>query len=55
MLKKCETCLKSRPIVSENGIHKVCSLSQRAAMNCIMGKKNNYATLSKDNSKRSDI
>lgn len=28
---ECDTCLNSRPIVSENGIHYACCLSGRAA------------------------
>lgn len=47
-MDKCEKCLHSRPIISENGYHSVCCLSQRAAMNCIMGKKNHFVTLEKN-------
>ena len=38
-MNKCEGCLRSRPIVSENGIHNACCLSQKAALNCMLGKK----------------
>lgn len=47
-MDKCEKCLHSRPIVSENGYHAVCCLSQKKAMDCIMGKKNHFATLEKN-------
>lgn len=38
----CETCLNSRPVISENGFHRVCCLSDRASYNCIIGKKDRY-------------
>lgn len=44
-MKKCEQCLNSRLIISENGYHTVCCLSQKAATNCILGKKNQFITL----------
>jgi hypothetical protein len=47
-MKKCEECLRSRMIVSENGYHAVCCLSQKKAMDCIMGKKSYFVTLKKD-------
>ena len=50
-MKKCEECLHSRMIVSENGYHAVCCLSQRAAMNCMTNKKNHFVTLKKDSDK----
>lgn len=36
---KCDYCMNSRPIVSENGIHYACCLSSKAAMSCIVGDK----------------
>lgn len=42
-LNRCETCLNSRPIVSENGIHAACCLSGRAAIQCMTGQKDRYA------------
>lgn len=36
---KCDNCLNARRIISENGLHSVCSLSDRVAMNCLVGKK----------------
>ena len=32
---KCETCLNSRPIISENGIHYNCTFSEKRAIKCI--------------------
>ena len=39
---KCDRCLHTRLIVSENGIHPICTLSAKAAKNCLM---NNYSEL----------
>ena len=36
---KCDNCLNSRGVISENGLHSVCCLSDKKAMECIMGKK----------------
>lgn len=47
-MKECSKCLHSRLIISENGYHSVCCLSQKAAMDCMLGKKNHFATLEKD-------
>lgn len=47
-MKDCDKCLHSRPIISENGYHAVCCLSQKKAMDCMMGKKNHFVTLKKD-------
>ena len=41
-MSKCDNCLNSRPIVSENGMHSICTLSDKAAMNCITGKKDGF-------------
>lgn len=42
---KCDTCLNSRPVISENGMHNVCCLSSKAARDCILRKKDRYVTL----------
>lgn len=47
-MKDCEKCLHSRLIVSENGYHSVCCLSQKAATDCMIGKKSQFVTLEKD-------
>lgn len=36
---KCDNCLNARRIISENGLHSICCLSEKNAMDCIMGKK----------------
>ena len=41
-MDKCEKCLNRRMIVSENGYHFICSLSDIAARNCILGKKDHF-------------
>lgn len=47
-MQKCEKCLNSRLIVSENGYHAVCCLSQKKAMDCITGKKNHFVSVKED-------
>ena len=47
-MKECEKCLNSRMIISENGYHPICCLSQKKAIDCMMGKKSQFATLEKD-------
>ena len=32
----CEKCLNSRPVISENGIHFVCCLSSKKAVDCML-------------------
>lgn len=34
---KCDQCLNHRPVVSENGLHFVCSLPDRQAVLCFAG------------------
>lgn len=41
-LKKCGTCLNSRMIISENGLHPICCLSEKKAVACMFGKKDSY-------------
>lgn len=36
---KCDNCLNARRIISENGLHSVCCLSDRIAVDCFVGKK----------------
>ena len=36
---KCDNCLNSRRIISENGMHSICCLSEKLAVDCIIGKK----------------
>lgn len=39
---ECSMCLKSRPIISENGIHYICCMSSKKAMDCVLGIKNYF-------------
>lgn len=39
---KCDTCLNSRVIISENGCHAACTLSSVKATECMVGIKDNY-------------
>lgn len=41
-MNNCEKCLNTRLIVSENGYHHICTLSARAAKNCLLGKKDRF-------------
>lgn len=36
---KCNNCLNARVVISENGTHLLCCLSEKVAMDCIMEKK----------------
>lgn len=47
-MDQCKECLHSRLIISENGYHPVCCLSKKKAMDCLIGKKNWFATVKKD-------
>ena len=40
--RRCDVCLNSRAIVSEEDIHFVCGLSQKKALDCLMGVKDSY-------------
>ena len=39
---KCETCLYSRTVISENGYHCICALSDKKAVSCIMHDYKHY-------------
>lgn len=36
---KCDNCLNARRVISENGLHSICCLSEKVAMDCLMEKK----------------
>ena len=36
---KCDNCLNARRIISENGLHSICCLSEKNAMECLMEQK----------------
>ena len=37
--RKCDRCYNSRPVVSENGLHWVCTLKMKQAVDCLAGIK----------------
>lgn len=39
---KCEGCVHSRAVISENGLHYVCCLSPKKAMQCQLGQLDAY-------------
>lgn len=47
MVSKCDGYIYSRLVVSENGFHSVCCLSDNAAIACLTGKVNMRAVLAK--------
>ena len=42
---KCDNCLNSRSVISESGLHHVCNLSEKKAVDCMLDKKNYNVTL----------
>lgn len=34
---KCDRCMKSRPIISEKGLHCICTLPTKQAIQCLTG------------------
>ena len=48
---KCDNCLNAIKIISENGLHSVCSLSDKVAMNCLAGKKDQRIIVHGNNEK----
>jgi hypothetical protein len=41
-MEKCDTCLNAREIISENGYHSICTLSSKAAVDCMLRVKDHY-------------
>ena len=41
----CDGCLNSRRVISENGYHSVCCLSQKKAIECFMNHRSDYVGL----------
>lgn len=39
---RCDTCVNSRAVVSENGIHYKCCLLKKQCLDCLMGVKDSY-------------
>lgn len=54
MINKCETCIHTRFVLSENGWHRVCCLSQTAEMLCVTGKVRRYIRWCPNNLKESE-
>lgn len=46
---ECEKCLNSRPIISENGWHSICTLSPKKAIACHSGFKDSFVSKPKSN------
>lgn len=45
-MSKCDNCLNSRSIMSENGLHRVCGLrDEYEAVDCLTGKKDMRVTI----------
>ena len=42
MSYRCDVCLNSRAIISENDIHFVCCLPKKQSLDCLMGVKDSY-------------
>ena len=47
-IKKCKECSHSKIVISDNGYHSVCCLTQKAAIDCMTGKKDKFVTMNKD-------
>ena len=44
-IRKCDSCLNSRMVVSENGLHSIWCLSEKKAVDCMLGEKNHYVEI----------
>lgn len=44
-MEKCQTCLNSRAIISENGIQRRCCLSSKKAVECLIGEVDRYDSI----------
>lgn len=42
---RCEKCLNHIPVISENGMHYNCGLSEREALECLTKEKDHSAVL----------
>ena len=45
---KCDSCVFSRIVVSENGFHPLCGLSSQKAVKCLTGYKEYYKAIRKE-------
>ena len=39
---RCDTCLHARSVISENGMHYVCCLSDKEVLYCLTGQEDSY-------------
>lgn len=39
---RCDTCLESRCVISENGIHYICCLNEKASIACLLHRDDHY-------------
>ena len=44
-MKACDRCIHTRLILSENGYHSICTLSAKAAANCLKNTRDHFVTL----------
>ena len=44
-VSKCDSCVYSRIVVSENGFHPLCCLSSKKAVKCLTGHKEYYKAI----------
>ena len=54
-MSKCEECLNSRLVVSENGYHMVCCLPEDKATDCMIGKVNHFVYLNESKNNKTKI
>ena len=48
-MSKCEKCLNRVPVMSENGLHYNCGLSEKEALECLISEKDHSVILHKEN------
>ena len=53
-IERCATCINSRTIVSENGYHSICTLSSKAAINCMTRETDSYFTIVSKKEEKND-
>lgn len=46
-MSKCDSCLYSRTIISENGYHSICNLSDKKAIECVTKDYSYYCSASR--------
>lgn len=51
-MNKCERCLNRVPVISENGMHYNCSLSEKASLKCLINQKDHSVIIHDINKKQ---